>query len=137
MTPPSPPPMTESETMSDWQKTIFQVMVDSNGKPAPRSCGGWVKGPFALDPRYYFDDDEDLQKGWMITHIPTGFSVRGVQGDLAMARLVADKILAAASWDFTDNSEAASRGPCVVDLMNIHPEIVRPSRLLAGLWLEE
>lgn len=123
--------------MADWQLELFHCLVETTSGPQRRTLGGWVREPFAIDPRFYFDERlEAMQKGWVITHLPTGFIVRGVRGGLEQAKLVCDCLLDGDDWDFVDVAVAQARGPRVKALMEQFPSICAPSQFESALWLD-
>lgn len=110
--------------MTDWELGIFQCMAFDGAGPVPRHLGGWVKAPFAIDPRYY---NVSTEKGWVITHIPSGFVVRAVKGDLSDAKRIADEVLTCWDWNFTDPSKGKNASPAIKALMQKYPGVLTAS----------
>ncbi len=112
--------------MSDWEMGLFKIKVMELNKPEDRTIGGWIKHPFAIDPRRYYESDYDdsvMKIGWVITHIPTGYVVRAFRGDLGECKAAADALLACADWDFSDAASAKERAPDVQKVMSEHPSL--------------
>lgn len=121
-----------------WQLEIFECLAGVDA-PVPAVCkiGGWVKDPFGMDRRFFYDEAADeYSSGWVITHLPTGYCCFGVLGQKEIAFRIADELAAAGDWDFVDVSAAKSRGPAVREIIKRHPEIRRPGLFDKALWLD-
>lgn len=99
--------------MSDWEIGTFKMKcAGRDGIAIDFTVAGQIKHPFALDPRRYDElrDGDIIERvGWVITHLPSGFIVRGVKANLSAAKNAAEALLSEADWDFTDPLEAKSR----------------------------
>jgi hypothetical protein len=100
-----------------WRPGGFQVSTDQG----TAEVAGWLHGHFALDFRLFRDEWGDWsERGWQLTHVPTGMVAAGILAPLDRACEIADEIAAAADWDFTDPSEARSRGPAAMAVIAAH-----------------
>lgn len=107
-----------------WRQEAFAMMCRGERGPIEVKVSGWVREPFAIDERENRTGLSTIKrtgKVWCITHLPTGHAVRFVIGSLALAQKLADDLLAAADWTFTDASEGQTRGPAVAEVMKVNP----------------
>lgn len=100
-----------------WVAQAFTVNTDSGQS----QVAGWVSGLFALDFRVWnswdeeFDEDRN-DRGWVLTHLPTGFMAAGILAPLEEAKTIADRIIGLADWSFSDPAESKSRGSLLLPL---------------------
>lgn len=126
--------------MTDWTMQIFPCKTHKPGsEPIILHIGGWVKGDFGLDPRRYDLSDwgEETAKGWVITHIPTGYVVRAIKAASPdKAKEIADIIASACDWNFTDPDAAKALSQAVKKVMADHSEIAGMIDFHSPLWLD-
>lgn len=124
--------------MSDWHLDFFECLAaDAETGPSVCKIGGWVKEPFAIDRRRYFDPyDDTCQSGWVVTHLPTGYCALGVVGRRELAQEIVGELLAIADWDFVDVAAVKTVAPAVRKLMTARPEIRSPAHFDVALWLD-
>lgn len=116
-----------------WKRAEFKVRTPAGME---NTVIGLVKGPFGMDRRYFTIDDEGAFPGWMITHLKTGYTVRGIEADARdVAERIADKLIAV-GWDFDVPEESKSRAKAVKEIMDAEPACVRPINFLAPFFLE-
>ena len=121
-----------------WTLEIFECLAGVD-LPVPEICkiGGWVKEPFAIDPRWYNEAESvDEAAGWMITHLPTGFCCFGVVGNKQLAFQIADELAAGGQWEFVDPSSGAKNSEIVKSLRAKYPQIKAPRLFEKALWLD-
>lgn len=87
-----------------WEVGAITGKFESKGEPNDQIIAGWIKGPFGLDFRVFWDDDLDgyPAPGWVLTHLDSGRIVRCMLGSLAAAQAYADRLADAADWNVTD-----------------------------------
>jgi hypothetical protein len=96
---------------------------------------GWINGLFALDFRVMLDMNDEYRKGWVLTHLPTGFIVvkLGLDRDAAIA--VADEIAACADWNFTDPAGAKPISAAVKPIFDrLGDDNLRACRDIGPVW---
>lgn len=105
---------------SAWRVGTFEKKINGGSAMAGTiKVAGWIKHPFALDERTY---PFDLRRsGWCLTHLPTGYAARYIIGPRKLAMQIADELLAAANWNFTNPDEAGERADAVKAVMARHP----------------
>lgn len=124
--------------MSGWHLDFFECLA-GDGETGPSVCkiGGWVNDPFGIDRRRYFDPvTDECQSGWIITHLPTGYSAMGVVGSRRLAQEVVGELLTISDWDFVDVVAVKTVAPAVREIMNRRPEVRNPAHFDVALWLE-
>jgi hypothetical protein len=103
-----------------WAVAPFTVWCETLDKGRHEATvAGWVRGLFALDFRGVPSDDGEpswSSAGWVITHVPTGYSVFGVQAPLEQVKAVVDHMLTLGDWNFADPEGAAALRPAMVVL---------------------
>lgn len=105
----------------------------SGDDPIDHIVAGWVQGPFGLDFRVFDDDVGDFSNtGFVLTHLPTGMIVRQIVGvGMAEAMALADEILAAADWSFTDAPPQECK-LAVAALIKAHPGVLSSGHRMLG-----
>lgn len=89
--------------MSDgWHIGAIPFAAPSSQGLFKAEAAGWVNGLFGLDFRMYHDEVYDLDSGFQLTHIPTGYAVCAILAPLPKAKKLAEEIQAGANWDFSD-----------------------------------
>ena len=123
-------PCDQSNMPADgWQVGEIELRVEGD-QAAPvveRTVAGWVKGLFGLDARVFYDDNENLTPGFVLTHLPTGYVVRQLHCGLSQAKQIADQIAEGADWHFHDAADGPrvkACGPAVLAVMQSHPNTV-------------
>lgn len=91
--------------MSAWEPCGFTANTDEG----PRLIAGWVKPPFALDFRVWAAGEDGYDRGWLLTHLPTGFQVLGILTPLNEACEIADRVAALMDWSFDDAAGAKGK----------------------------
>lgn len=83
-----------------WEAGEFSIRVKSGEEePEDVRVAGWIKWPFALDFRVYLDEDDDFVKGWVLTHIPSGYIIANIGGPLEDAMMWGDRFMALPGWE--------------------------------------
>lgn len=99
----------------EWTVAPFKVWCQTpNLGREQEEVAGWVRKPFALDFRAFLIDETQptwRASGWVITHLPTGYSAFAVHAPLKRAMAVVDRLLALGEWNFDDPVEAARLRP--------------------------
>jgi hypothetical protein len=116
----------------DWRPGGFTVNTDHG----PRTVAGWISEPFALDFRVWWNRvDEDYTKGWLLTHIPTGFQCFGIAASLERAFEIAGRMSALGDWNFTDPEAKKPLLPAVRSLVEeLGNELLMGGASLAPLY---
>ena len=94
--------VSEAAKAREWRAGAFTVRTDQG----EFQIAGWICEPFALDFRVWETDDDWYDRGWALTHLPTGFVAAGILAPLNQAFSIADEMNACADWDFTDPMQA-------------------------------
>lgn len=109
--------------------------------PAITDCGriaiaGWVRGHFGLDFRIWENAIcDDYQKGWCLTHIPTGRVAMAIFAPLHRAQELADEFSLLGDWSFSENEDAKSLSVVARGFRNTHGSAVAfRSPCYSPLW---
>jgi hypothetical protein len=114
-----------------WTPQGFEIQTDQG----PRIMAGWVKRPFALDFRAWRDNDYDYERGWLLTHLPTGCQVFGICSDLERAFEIVARVEALGDWGFTDPKDGKPLARLVRALIDeLGGEILRGTPSLSPLY---
>lgn len=95
------------ECPGEWCAAGFMAKTDQG----EHEVAGWVNGLFALDFRIWSapdEWDEGYDRGWLLTHLPTGHQMFGIIAPLTEARQIADRVAELTDWSFDD--PAAAKG---------------------------
>ena len=125
--------------MSQWVLDFFEGMfLYPSGDTGPARIAGWVREPFAIDPRRYIDvEAAEMRRGWVITHLPTGFIVGAVRAGRAEAISIADWLLDQADWDFVDAAAGSRANRAVIkQLSATRPTFCHPQNFEAALPMD-
>jgi hypothetical protein len=107
-------------TKIEWTAGAFKAwLMLPNLEREQVEVAGWIREPFALDFRSFLIGDNDpawRASGWVITHLPTGYSAFAVHAPLKQVMAVVDRLNALGDWSFDDAEEAAKLRPAAREL---------------------
>jgi hypothetical protein len=93
---------------AQWVAGSFTVPVMEGVQVGEQQIAGWLWGNFALDFRIWDDDmGEPYCPGWLLSHVPTGLALFGIEGSLAHAQEMAEGIARLGDWSFTTVDQIA------------------------------
>ncbi|MBF5091949.1 hypothetical protein F1640_18510 [Novosphingobium sp. NBM11] len=91
----------------------------------PRVIAGWLWKCWGLDFRVYADDDDVLQPGWSITHLPSGMAAGAVMEDLRTAQQIVAEYDAIGNWNFPGIKPPANISKGVKALREKYGDVLR------------
>ena len=104
------------------------------------ATAGWIKGAFAVDlrPRVMLWGaelpDDACNFAWVLTHIPTGLAVAGMDAPMSMVQMLIDDLAKMTDWSAITLESAVFMSARVQDFFCDHPGIYFPVTDTLGPW---
>lgn len=114
--------------------SVGEITIQTSA--GPRAVAGWVNGHVGLDFRAVWPagDDAPWGVGWLVTHLPSGYSMIGLVMGRESAIAIAEEISTWADWQHVDVKTAKFLYPKMAELRaRLGPRWV-PNKDMANPW---
>lgn len=112
----------------------------ASGGDGDFATAGWIKGALALDLRprvkYWGEPlpDDVCNHAWVVTHIPTGYAMCGIDAPTAIAQTLADGLAKLTDWSVITVESAPFMDARIRAFFNEHPGVFFSAADTAGPW---
>lgn len=104
------------------------------------ATAGWIKGAFGVDlrPRVALWGErlpgDACGWAWVVTHLPTGWAMCGVDAPMSMMRMLVDSLAKLTDWSLINAESAVFMDSRVRAFFGEHPESFFPPSDTLGPW---